>query len=61
MTTQERDTILAALRYWQNRGSPFQPMEDLEDIATNFHTRPELTVDEIDELCERLERENSDA
>lgn len=50
-------TILAALRYWQNRGSKHQPTEELEDIATNGGKHAPLTVDEIDGLCDALNRE----
>lgn len=54
VTEAERSTILAALRYWQNRGSKHQPIEDLEQIATNSGTHEELSADEIDDICERI-------
>lgn len=50
LTDRELATVLAALRYWQidldaNNGVPI--CEHFEDVTP-------LTVDEIDELCERL-------
>ena len=52
ITTTQRDTILAALRYWQNRGSAHQPMEELEAIAGEHGAA--LDADAIDALCEAL-------
>lgn len=57
---KERDTILAALRYWQNaltffgedRISKIDP--GLYDIATNSKAHDLMTAKEIDGLCERI-------
>ena len=47
----ERDTILAALRFWQSRD--YERTEFL-DIATNGGTHPLMTDEDIDDLCERI-------
>jgi hypothetical protein len=52
LTAQELATILAALRHWQ-RALP-QSVEAYEDIATDGGRFEPLSVDEIDELCMRL-------
>lgn len=54
MTPRERDTILAALRVYQqalemNGG---KPPADVNDIARN--SGKPLTAEEIDELCPRI-------
>jgi hypothetical protein len=60
VTGAERDTILAALRYWQERLTITDPhaIEDesdlLVEIATNAGTHPALDAEAIDELCERI-------
>ena len=56
MKGRELATVLAALRVYQqqlemNGGAPPQ---DVEDIATNVFECEPMSVDEIDELCERL-------
>lgn len=53
VSTEERDTILAALRYWQRygRGSNTPEM----DIALNGRETA-LSDEAIDELCERINR-----
>jgi hypothetical protein len=56
----ERDTILAALRYWQDRLTFEDPhaIEDESDllvaIATNGGSHPPLTAEAIDALCIRM-------
>ncbi len=52
MNERERATVLAALRSWQRDPGP-RP-KDLIDIATNGSKHEALTVEQIDELCERL-------
>lgn len=49
----ERDTVLAALRLWQRLGG-----KDTEewDIATNGESHDGLGEEQIDELCERLNK-----
>lgn len=49
LNDEERDAILAALRYWQKHGAP-----DFEDIASNAGAHDVLTDGEIDQLCEDL-------
>lgn len=51
ISNREFDTILAALRIWQRLGNEDQPEID---IATNGGESPNLSVDEIDGLCEEL-------
>lgn len=51
ITPRQRDTILAALRYWQ-RELPVVLDPELHDIASE-HGMP-LTETEIDELCEAI-------
>lgn len=57
LTQRERDTILAALRYWQRHalGGPTKVHCLAEyDIAANDRTGTDaiLSADEIDVLCE---------
>lgn len=55
LTDKELATVLAALRYWQ---------DDLEEnnghpaILEYFEEVDPLSVDEIDELCEKLNTED---
>jgi hypothetical protein len=51
---RERDTILAALRYWQREGLHSAGME--HEIAENGREGDDaaLLADEIDDLCERI-------
>lgn len=58
LTPAERDTIIAALRYWQERLTLTDPhaIEDESDllvgIATNAGAHPPLDADAIDALIE---------
>lgn len=54
LTERERDTILAALRFWQREGLQSDGIE--REIAENGRTGDDaaLTADEIDDLCERI-------
>lgn len=56
-TLDEREfaSVLAALRYWQRLGITGPTEED--EIATNGGTLHELSGDEIDALCDRLNTE----
>lgn len=62
---REFATILAALRYWQRDGLSADEHGDLatpgpeNDVATDGGTHEPLDLDEIDELCERLNCEPS--
>jgi hypothetical protein len=52
---RERDTIIAALRYWQNYlDNMTAPMAQLEELATNDRTGDDamLLITEIDALIE---------
>jgi hypothetical protein len=49
---RELAAVLAALRFWQRKGSLWDGPE--REIATDSETLEELSVDEIDSLCERL-------
>lgn len=51
----ERDTILAALRYWQTHKDGTRPdWPALWEIETNGDEHEGLDSDAIDELCERI-------
>lgn len=54
LTDIERDTVLAALRFWQREGLQSDGIE--REIAENGRTGDDaaLTADEIDDLCERI-------
>jgi hypothetical protein len=52
LTAPELATILAALRHWQN-ALP-ENAKAYEDVATDDGRFEPLSVDEIDELCMRL-------
>ena len=57
VTDRERDTVLAALRYYQfyrMQGHPFDPRQDhlIDVIATR--TGEALDVTEVDDLCAGL-------
>lgn len=60
ITDAQRDTILAALRLWQELSRDdgldtvqgvTADLEGIKDIATNGGIHPELTREQIDELC----------
>lgn len=56
LSPRERDTVLAALRCWQDvftYGAP-RDLEGLKDIASNNEQHAPLDLDEIDALCERI-------
>jgi hypothetical protein len=53
--SEERDTILAALRLWQHHLDGTTPdFYGLEEIRTNGDEHEGLDSDAIDELCERI-------
>lgn len=52
LNKRETATVLAALRYWQREG--FISSGHERDIATDGDTLKEMTKDEIDDLCERI-------
>ena len=55
MNDTERDTILAALRTWQNHIANVEDTDsDLWKIATDDGEHAAMTHEEINELCERL-------
>lgn len=56
LDARELATVLAALRFWQSRETVFAShvSEPLEEIATDGGTLLPLTVEEIDDLYERL-------
>jgi hypothetical protein len=53
---KERDIVLAALRFWQDERKWFTENNEgtYLEIATNSGAHKEMTLDEIDEFCERL-------
>ena len=59
LSDRERNTILAALRYWQwTRGDLIRSLNtragSILDIETNGNTEDALTDAEIDTLCEEI-------
>lgn len=55
LSPQQRATILAALRWWQCNGDMADLRgESILDIATNGGEFGLMPVDEIDQLCERI-------
>ena len=64
-TNSERDTILAALRYWQATleeadGHTIGDFKRYELVATNCEEHKALTADEIDDLCEKVNTTKAD-
>lgn len=57
LSPAQRDTVLAALRLWQNHiaditGEQKQiPLAELAEIATNSGNHQPLTYEEVDQLC----------
>ncbi|WP_201274069.1 hypothetical protein [Microvirga brassicacearum] len=51
---RERDTILAALRHYQADATVAKVSDEIGELATNGGTQDPLSLDEIDELCERI-------
>ena len=56
LTQQEVGTILAALRHYQFTldRAPRRLSPEIRDIANDSGTYRELTADEIDDLCEKI-------
>lgn len=56
ITSQERNTILAALRTYQaaGYGEPCNRPLPIHDIATNLDCEISLNAEAIDELCEKI-------
>jgi hypothetical protein len=52
LTDSERDTIIAALRFWQEKGSVDVCSQGILEIAEDHG--PALDDDAIDTLCERI-------
>ncbi len=52
LSPRETATVLAALRWWQENNG--MQADRFNAIATNEHTLVELSLEEIDALCERL-------
>ena len=63
MTPQKRNTILAALRYYQEngQGDPDNRSDAIHDIATDGDTDISMDDDGIDELCEEINTATDDA
>ena len=49
LETEESNAILGALRYWQANDCP-----DFQGIATDCENDTSLTVEDVDELCEKI-------
>lgn len=63
VTARERDTVLAALRYYQFyriQGRPFDPRHDHRIDAIAAEAGAPLDLTEIDDLCAVL-NDNADA
>jgi len=56
LTDRELATVLASLRYFQNGIGSFDLLDDFTrpDQFPHFDEVTPLTIDEIDQLCERL-------
>ncbi|KQO59421.1 hypothetical protein ASG60_10175 [Methylobacterium sp. Leaf469] len=57
MTERERDTVIAALRYYQFyrlQGNPFNPQQDHLIDAIAGHSGEALDLAAIDDLCAGL-------
>lgn len=54
LPSRERNTVLAALRFWQAQGGTLVCGDDKASIATNCFKAGPLSDEEIDRLCESL-------
>ena len=64
LTNQELATVLAALRFWQRHGPKHEnsffdridqtEQDFLDEIRTDGGAFEDLSIEEIDDLCERL-------
>ncbi len=56
LTPQELNTVLAALRYYQEKGmgDPYCRSDYIHEIATNGGEDISLDSEGIDDLCDRL-------
>lgn len=56
LTNQELNTILAALRFYQDEGmcEPDNRSDGIHDIATNGNADISMDLEGIDALCEKL-------
>ena len=50
----ERDTILAALRFWQSNGHERSASQEIHDIATNCGAHELMSRNDITDLAERI-------
>ncbi|MFP3637683.1 hypothetical protein [Paraburkholderia sp. SIMBA_054] len=55
-SSQDRNTILAALRFYQSAGmgDPVNQSDEIHDLATNGNEDISMDSDGIDDLCERV-------
>lgn len=55
-SSEERSTIIAALRFWQEKGmgEPSLRSDEMHDLATNGDTLTSLCDEDIDALVELL-------
>jgi len=62
LDSQERNTILAALRTYQaaGYGEPCNRPLPIHDIATNMDCEISMNAEAIDELCEKVNLDCSD-
>lgn len=62
-TQEDRNTILAALRFYQAKGmgEPANRADDIHDIATNGGNDTSYDSGDIDDLCERINCTNARA
>jgi hypothetical protein len=56
LTNRELATVLASLRYWQQDLAE----NEVGPISEQFFDESPLTVEEIDDLCERLNCQHAD-
>lgn len=53
LSEREFHTVLAALRFWQERSHDTDEF-NFDEIATNLDEVEQLSDEEIDELCDRI-------
>lgn len=67
ITDPELNTILAALRFWQRHGPKVEnsfydrceqdEQDFLDDIRSNGGKTKDLSIEQIDDLCEKINKE----
>lgn len=55
-TNEDRHTIIAALRFWQQQGmcEPANRSDEFQNLATNFDQVTSLSESDLDQLVENI-------